>query len=152
MKKKLTIILILFLGVLNIYSQSVYKEKLGKCNTERFALESVERTAKIENHELIKSISKLISNEQRKKIKGKLKLQIIVYKEGNSCLFSYENDTNIKSLEMDFEGFKNFIDNNLKWKNGKQNVAALLEIKFKRKKIEFTRFGMNANIGWHELK
>lgn len=125
---------------------------LGECNTERFALESVERTAEIENHQLIESLSKLISSEQRKKIKGNLKLQIIVYKEGNSCLFSYENDTNIKSLEMNFEVFKNFIDSNLKWKNGKENVAALLDVEFKRKKIEFTRLGMNGNIGWHELK
>lgn len=152
MKILLSLILLLFFGIYNVFAQSIYKENLGNCNTQRFALESVDKTAEIENQELIKSVAKLITPEQRKKIRGILKLQIIVYKEGNSCLLSYENETNINSLELDFDKFKDFIDSNLGWKNGKQNVAALIEIKFKRKKIEISRFGMNGTLGWHQLK
>ncbi|ARN71090.1 hypothetical protein BST91_05205 [Nonlabens tegetincola] len=137
MKILLTLILLLFFGIYNVFAQSIYKVNLGNCNTQRFALESVDKIAEIENQELIKSVAKLITPEQRKKIRGILKLQIIVYKEGNSCLLSYENETNINSLELDFDKFKDFIDSNLEWKNGKQNVAALIEIKFKRKKLKF---------------
>ena len=152
MRKSIILFIILFAIFRNTYSQNVYKEKLKNCDTKVFALESQKKTAKIDDKELIKFISKITPDDIRKKIRGTLKIQIIVYKDGTSCLFSYENETNIKSSELKIEEFKKLVDSSLIWNNGIENVAALIEIKFKKKKIELNRFGMDGISGWHKLK
>jgi len=149
---KKTILIFTFLtSTLISYSQNVYKEQLSNCNTERFALESQKKIAKIDDNKLINLISKITTDKNRNTIKGVLKLQFIVYKNGKSCFFSYENETNIKTSELNIEEFKNIVDSNLIWENGIKNVTALLEIKFKKKKIQLTRFGMDGISGWHKL-
>lgn len=152
MRKTIILFIILFITLFNSYSQNVYKEKLRNCNTKHFALESKKKIAKINDNELIKFISKITTNDIRKKIRGILKIQIIVYKNGTSCLLSYENETNIKSSELKIEQFKNLVDSNLIWVNGIKNVATLIEIKYKKGKIKLNRFGMDGISGWHKLK
>jgi len=152
MTKTIILIIILFTTSFNSYSQNIYKEKLKRCNTKQFALESKNKTAKIADKELIKFISQITTDNIRKKIRGTLKIQIIVYKNGTSCLLSYENETNIKSSELKINEFKTLVDSSLIWENGIENVATLIEIKYQKKKITFTRFGLNGITGWHKLK
>jgi len=152
MRKRTILFIILFTTFYNTYSQNVYKEKLKNCDTKVFALESEKETAKIDNKELIKFISKITTVDIRKKIRGTLKIQIIVYKNGTSCLLSYENETNIKSSELKIKQFKNLVDAKLTWTNGIKNVAALIEIQFKKKNTKINRFGMDGKSGWHKLK
>ena len=103
-------------------------------------------------NKLIEFITSIIPDEVRDKIKGTLKLQIIVYKDGTSCLLSYENETNIKSKNLKIMTVKNLVDSKLVWTNGLENVAALVEIKFKKKGVLLKRLGMDGISGWHELK
>ncbi|MDT7833095.1 hypothetical protein RQM59_11930 [Flavobacteriaceae bacterium S356] len=152
MIKKLLFLLTICCCVLNSYSQNIYKIKLEGCDTEQFALESKHKTAKLHTEELTTFLTENISENTRKKIRGTLKLQIIVYTNGRSCLLSYENATNVTSSMLEIEKLKGLIDSKLVWENGKKNVAALIEIKFKRKKTLLTRYGMDAISGWHELK
>ncbi|WP_299443164.1 hypothetical protein [uncultured Aquimarina sp.] len=149
---KKNLLLFSILVSLYSYSQNIYEEKFEGCNTKRFALESEIETAKKDKNELIKLLTKHITNDAQQKLRGKLKLQIIVYMDGTSCLLSYENNTKLSSDELKIELIKELVDNELVWMNGKENIAALVELRFKRKEITLKRYGMNAKSGWHELK
>ncbi|NRB60444.1 MAG: hypothetical protein HRU50_10970 [Winogradskyella sp.] len=142
---------VLFISALCIHAQNIYKEQLEGCDTKMFALESETKTAHIDDTEIIKALSTLIDDTQRNKIKGKLKLQIIVYTDSSSCLLSYENDTNMKTTNLNIEEFRAYINENLVWTNKDKNVAALIEIKFKKKKVVIERLGMDGKRGWHIL-
>jgi len=135
-----------------LYSQNVYKEKFEDCSTKKFALESETETAKKDKNALIKLITQNIPENIQKKLRGKLKLQIIVYKDGTSCLLSYENSTTVNTDQLKIEKIKDIVDSKLVWINENKNVSALIELQFKKKKIVLKRYGMNAKSGWHELK
>ena len=148
--KKTAIILILITIVLisEINGQNLFPEKFEGCNTDVFALESDTTIAKIEDGKLIEIISKSLDEKSLKKIKGTLFLQIIVELNGNSCLISLQNETNIKSKKINL---KENIDNDLKWGKPEKKVAVIVVFYFKDSGIEIKRLGMNGKKGIHEL-
>jgi hypothetical protein len=148
---KFNLLIIAIISIITIgkaSSQSLFPDKFQGCNTDRFALESDSTTAKIDSDELIKIITSTLSDKQRNKISGKLTLQIIVDLNGNSCLLSVKNDTNIKTTKIDL---KSFIDNKLVWDRPTKKVAAIVLIGFTGDGIKIKRLGMNAKKGVHEL-
>ena len=149
MKNKLILLLIIsIITIGKVSSQSLFPEKFEGCKTDRFALESDTTTAKVDNEELIKFIADGFPEKLRNKIRGKLTLQVIVDLDGNSCLLSVKNDTNIKTEEL---GLKKIIDNNLVWNKPDKKVAAVVLLGFTRKEMKLKRLGMNAKRGVHEL-
>ena len=133
-------------------SQNIYDTKIGNCETSRFSLESEKETAKIDDSQLFKVIHNALDEDVRNKLRGLLKLQIIVYTDGSSCLLSYENDTNIDKKDLNLNQLKFLIGSELEWNQLEENVAVLLEVKFKKKKTKLFRYGMHGGLGWHRLK
>jgi hypothetical protein len=143
------ILLACLLGAISGYAQNIFPEKFDDCITDRFALESDTITAKIKDQDLIGVIMNSFDSKTKAKVRGTLSLQIIVDSEGNSCLMSLKNDTNIKTRNLNL---KPYIDKELKWKNRQQKVAAIVVYRFEDKGVKFKRLGMNAKKGVHELR
>lgn len=144
---------LLFLVFCNIsLAQHWYDVHLDSCNTARFALESKTETARINPDTLKDFFLENSKIKELKKLKGILRLQIIVYSDGTSCLLSYTNDTNKTPEEIGIINLKEAINNKLKWNIEEESVSVFLEIKFKKNKLSFTRLGFDANLGRHRLK
>ena len=144
---------ILFIFICNIgFSQQWYDEKYSDCDTSKFTLESKRLSASMDDKDLMKFLTTHLSFENNEKLKGILKLQIIVYTDGTSCLLSYTNDTNWNDTQISLVELKENIATDLVWTNEVENVSVLLEIKFKRNKISFKRYGMDRTSGYHVLK
>lgn len=131
------------------FSQHVFPEKFKGCITDEFALESDSMTVKIEEAELIRVLTGGMDEKYINKIKGTLLLQILVDLQGNSCLLSLENKTNIKTKKLKL---KKAIDGNLVWNKPHQKVAAIVAINFEGGRIALKRLGTNYYKGVHELK
>lgn len=144
--KLIFIITILCSKVLN--SQNIFPEKFDGCNTEQFSIENDSVIAKINPQEFIKIIFSNVDAKIKGKIDGSLSFQIVVDKDGKSCLLSLENKTNIKTKALNL---KTTIDNNLTWSIPKERVSPIIILKFKNREVFFTRLGLNGNIGWHEI-
>lgn len=143
------IVLVCLLGTIRGYAQNIFPEKFDNCSTDRFALESDTIIAKVDDEDLINVIMKSFDNKTRARVRGTLSLQIIVDLQGNSCLMSLKNDTNIRTKNLNI---KPYIDKELKWENGNGKVAAIVVYRFEDSGVKFKRLGMNANRGVHELR
>lgn len=151
MKKILSTLL--FLVFCNIsFAQHWYDVHLDPCNTERFALESKTETARINPDTLKDFFLENSKIKELKKLKGILRLQIIVYSDGTSCLLSYTNDTNKTPEEIGIINLKEAISKELKWNIEDESVSVFLEVKFKKNKLSFNRLGFDANLGRHRLR
>lgn len=150
MKNLLLYLILSFTSILS--AQNVYKVKLEGCDTERFALESQRATTTVEDDILLKFVTKHLSPEVRAQLRGILKLQILVYTNGSSCFLSYENETNASRADFNIPAMKTAIDAELTWSPPEKNIAALIEIRFSKKKAIIKRYGMHGALGWHELK
>lgn len=135
------------IGINICYAQHIFPEKFGGCNTDRFALESDSIRAKIQDEKLLTVLFASFDNKTRTRIRGTLSLQIIVDTEGNSCLISLKNETNISTKKFNL---KQNIDSDLKWNKLQERVAAVVVFRFDDKGVKFKRLG-NAKKGVHEL-
>ena len=130
------------------YTQNLFPEKFDNCNTDHFSLESDTITAKIQDEQLLNIFKQSFDQKTIDKLRGNLSLQIIVDLEGNSCLISLKNETNIKSKKLNL---KQNIDSNLKWDKPQKKVAAIIVFIFEENRLKFLRLGINAKKGVHEL-
>lgn len=144
---RLILILTFFIGI-TVQAQNIFPEKFQDCNTDQFALESDTTIARISDDEFISIVIKSFSKKTKQKINGILSMQIIVDLDGKSCLLSIENKTNISSSKLNL---KNTIDNHLIWNKPTKKVAAIVILNFSDNNISLKRFGLNGNIGWHEI-
>ena len=133
---------------LDAYSQNIFPEKFDGCVTDRFALESDSTTAIVQEEHLVNVVLGSLDNKTKEKIRGTLSLQIIVDLDGNSCLISLKNETNVKTKNL---GIKQRIDEELKWNKPHQKVAAIVVFRFEKNGVKFKRLGMNGKRGVHEL-
>ncbi len=132
-----------------IHAQNIFPEKYKGCNTDHFTLEKDSLKTTIDSKYLVKTILSGMSLETKSSIKGTLKLQIIVDLEGNSCLISIDNKTNIESSDLQL---KNAIDTNLKWNIiEKVKVSPLIILKFKKKSVAISRIGVSGNFEMNEI-
>ncbi|MBP6184255.1 MAG: hypothetical protein KA479_04890 [Saprospiraceae bacterium] len=145
--KRLIFIIIFFIGK-TLQAQNIFPENFQDCNTDHFALESDTTVAKISDEDFINIIIGGFGKKTKQKIKGILSMQIIVDLDGKSCLLSIENKTNISSSKLKI---KNTIDTYLIWNKPTKKVAAIVVLNFSNNKISLKRFGLNGNIGWHEI-
>lgn len=149
MRKCTTILLLCIFAVSNdAFSQYIFSETYTGCDTDRFTLESDSCIAKITDEDFISVITSGFTDKVKNKIKGTLSLQIIVDPQGNSCLISLKNETNVKTRRLKL---KQAIDNFLKWETSYKKVAAIVLLDFDEEDIQLTRFGMNSEKGVHVL-
>ena len=141
MKNLFLCFILTFSSVLN--AQNVYKVKLEGCDTERFALESQRATTAVDDDILLEFVTKHLSPEDRAQLRGILKLQILVYTDGSSCFLSFENQTNSNLAIFNIPAMKSAMDADLTWSPPEKNVAALIEIRFTKKKAIVERYGMH---------
>ncbi|MGK7392311.1 MAG: hypothetical protein ACNS60_18300 [Candidatus Cyclobacteriaceae bacterium M2_1C_046] len=150
MEKLILVILpLLLISYGNSFSQHIFPDAYIGCNTDRFTMESDSTIAKIDDAELLQVLKSGFSNKAKEKIKGKLSLQLIIDAQGNSCLISLKNETNIRTKKLKL---KETIDTNLKWNRPDRKVAVILILDFEGPEVTFTRFGMNKEKGVHVLK
>ena len=81
-------------------------------------------------------------------MRGTVKVQIIVDLNGNSCLLSLENITNISSKKLNL---KSWIDDNIIWEIPSNKVAAIIILDFTDQGIGYKRMGFDGKKGWHYL-
>jgi hypothetical protein len=131
------------------YGQHLFPEKFKGCNTDQFSLESDSVTAKINSQTLVSLITSSLTEDQVETATGTLSLQIIVEKNGESCLLSLKNDTNLKTKQLHL---KENIDGKLHWEKVGDKVAAVVVLRFSSGAISIKRLGMNGKRGVHELR
>lgn len=130
------------------HAQHIFPEKFFVCNTDRFALEKETTIARIDKKKLIQVIVNGIDKTPKPKVWGRLSLQIVVDREGNSCLLSMHNQTTLLSAQLNL---KKAIDQHLVWEKPAQQVAALVVIDFFGRRSTVKRIGLDANAGWYEI-
>lgn len=131
-----------------VFSQNVFPEKFEGCVTDEFALESDTATAKYDGIEFVFQMKDWLGAKVLTRLRGTLKLQIIVSLDGSSCLLSVENLTNVKTKKMKL---KEFVDTKAKWDPLPEKVAALVILEFTDLGVRYRRRGYG-NVGWHYLK
>ena len=148
--KQITYIIVFFLlGIVNhLKAQHLFSTTFQDCVTDEFALESDTVNARLSSVDFVESIMEQLNPEVKKKIKGELVFQILVDKEGNSCLLSFENKTNIRTKKLKF---KKWIDHTIKWQAPTEKVSAIISLKFKGNHVDYSRMGNNGDKGWHVL-
>ena len=146
MKHLLLIIIMLF--SFQIYCQNIFDKKFNNCKTEYFTTESDTTSVKMVS-DFVSILSSNFEKEIVKKIRGVLSLQIIVDKEGRSCLLSLNNKTNIDTEKLDI---KSIIDKNLLWKKTKQKISVIVATKFYGNAVEVKRIGLSKEKGFHEIE
>ncbi|MDP5099802.1 MAG: hypothetical protein NWQ09_00610 [Nonlabens sp.] len=137
---------------LNVLGQNIYPEKIEGCNTELFSLESKTPNAKKSNSSIASVIAKAIDKKVLKKTNGVLKIQVIAYEDYSSCMYSYENRTNMLDQELNMVAIKQAIDEQLIWDSVYETCSPMIELYFKKGKIRVRRMGFDGNDGLHELK
>src|SRR5699024_7518781 len=123
---KFLIVFFLLLTALQGHSQHIFAEKFGKCNTDRFVMESDSITIQ-PVEDLIEVLSINMEEETVKKIRGILFLQVLVDQKGRSCLLSAENSTNIATEQL---FLKDLIDHNLFWQWPDEKTAVVIGLNF----------------------
>lgn len=130
-------------------AQNIYHTQFEGCNTDHFSMESDSTTAKLNGTEFVTKLQDAIGKKTCAKLRGEIKLQIIVDLNGNSCLISMENDTKLKPKDFDF---KKFIDEEIHWQIPSKKVGPIIVLEFTKYGIGYRRLGMNGNRGWHFLE
>ena len=149
MKVIFTVIIVTFLSSLNfINAQNVFPKKFNGCITDLFAMERDTTTAKINSIKFVQDLKTHLGEINCSKLRGTLKLQIIVDLNGNSCLLSLENITNISSKKLNL---KSWIDDNIIWEIPSNKVAAIIILDFTDQGIGYKRMGFDGKKGWHYL-
>src|SRR5699024_885900 len=105
-----------------ISSQNIFEQKYMGCNTSRFTTES-DSIMVLPSQNIKSFFEENIRKDILKQLEGDLSFQIIVDEAGNSCLLSYENNTNQKDSRLQF---KQQIDETLKWKRPGQRTSVIV--------------------------
>lgn len=145
---KIWLLIIFLIFQVRVYSQELLPEKFAACDAPSFLLESDTTVARISDDKLIAIIVSGFEKNVKTKIAGVLQMQIIVDSNGNSCLLSIKNKTNIKTEALNL---KNTIDQKLKWNRPMQGVSTLVVLYFEATQISLKRFGYSSEYGWQEI-
>lgn len=147
--QKTSFLVFTFLLITNYsLSQNLFDEKFEGCKTSHFVVESDTISINTVDQDVVTILANSFKKEVRTDIRGILSIQILVDQEGNSCVLSVENKTNIKTDELDI---KSIIDEKLKWTIPEENKSVIVSIKFYGDSVELKRIGLNADKGFHEL-
>lgn len=133
----------------DLMAQHMFKEKFEDCKTKRFTTEKDSISVQENEKDIIYILANNFTEENVKKIKGLLSLQIIVDTNGNSCLLSITNDTNLKTKKLNI---KQIIDKKLTWRKPDEKTSVLLGIKFYGSEVEKKRIGMSKEKGFHAIR
>tara|TARA_R100000306_G_C4377689_1_gene142718 strand:- start:723 stop:1187 length:465 start_codon:yes stop_codon:yes gene_type:complete len=152
MKKScLVTIAILAFTTFTAFGQNIYPEKLEGCNTEQFGLENDSIDAHKSNKFLSELIVKAIEKDVLQELRGILKIQVIAYSDGSSCMISYENATNKSEKAINILGIKKLIDKELVWDSVDKVVSPMIEFYFLYDTLKVKRMGFGGKKGWHEI-
>ena len=147
---KLILSLLVFLAFqAPLFSQNIFEEKFEGCNTDHFVMESDSISVRLKGAGLLEILEDNFDENVVKKIQGDLTLQVLVDLQGNSCLLSIENKTNIATESLNI---KEIIDNKLKWYKPSKKTSPILAIRFSGAAAEVVRIGLNGKKGFHQLK
>lgn len=140
---KIKILFFLLLSFNYFQAQNLFPLKIEGCQTDKFELEKDSIKANIGTRKFIDIICSNLNSEDLSRIKGVLKVQIIVYKDGSSCLISFDNKTNIKTSKFNL---KKTIDEKVKWETkSDEKISPLIILNFSKKSILFRRIGISGN-------
>ncbi len=153
--KKIFFVLICVISI-GAKGQNIFPVKFAGCTTDRFQLES-KIIAPADKDSLLYSIVSSLDKDIVDELRGELYIQVIIDTTGSPCCLSIENKSNssIGRLHID-----EVINNNTKWSKpdvyedagNRLKVAAVITLKFDKKKIYFKRLGYNGKTGWKELE
>ncbi|PKO99296.1 MAG: hypothetical protein CVU03_02380 [Bacteroidetes bacterium HGW-Bacteroidetes-2] len=146
MKNKVLIYILLAFS-LNTFAQDIFEKKFENCDTEKFVMESNTISVK-QKTDFVNILATNFDKKTVKEIRGLLSLQVIVNEEGGSCLLSIDNETNIRTEDLNL---KMIIDNEVKWYKPKEKTSVILAIKFYGNEVELKRIGLSSEKGFHEL-
>ena len=146
MKNKVLIYILLAFS-LNTFAQDIFEKKFENCDTEKFVMERNTISVK-QKTDFVNILATNFDKKTVKEIRGLLSLQVIVNEEGGSCLLSIDNETNIRTEDLNL---KMIIDNEVKWYKPKEKTSVILAIKFYGNEVELKRIGLSSEKGFHEL-
>ncbi|AKQ46414.1 hypothetical protein TH63_13535 [Rufibacter radiotolerans] len=149
MSKKITLLLLFFGLLAKGYGQHLFEEKFKGCAIDQFTLEKDSATVHLPDRELLTIFLSGVAPKERQKIRGILTVQILVDGQGNSCLVSLRNETNLKTRKWHLP---QAVAAGLKWPIPPKKVALVLAVKFTEKGAQFRRFGVDNSLDWKVIK
>ncbi|MCD7901813.1 MAG: hypothetical protein LUH22_18760 [Bacteroides sp.] len=144
MKKTTFILLLLFSIIVKTHAQNLFPETFDGCSFEAFHIESKITTARISS---LGILGPLMEEKSLSNIEGVLMMQVYVDIDGQACLISADNQTNIPTKEFNLENAVR----KTKWTNGQKAVCAIVHITFEDAIAEVRRLGINRDLGVHEI-
>lgn len=127
-----------FMAIGTLKAQYVYPEKFENCYLDEFKFEETSIIAEVDNELLKAAVTKGWDAKMLKGAEGNLGLQILVDRQGKSCLMSVRNDSNLKLKKLNLE---ENINEHLKWKGQSEKISAILVLHFEEGEITIKRLG-----------
>ncbi len=147
---------IITLLLFSLFSQSalaqhLFPEKYYRCNIAGMTLEQDTAKAKKDPSEFIELFTSSTPEATRRRLEGRLTMQIVVYQDGSNCLLSVENNTTVTTEDL---GLKTMIDKKLRWFPHKDlYISTIVELTFDGAgEVVYRRLGFDFDRGLHELK
>jgi len=143
MKHTLALVGLLFFNVMS--GQNLYPEKYQNCSVSRFCLDCSEIKAE-PPHNFVKKFLNELNQKALNKITGTIEVQILIDSNGNPCLLSAENKSNIKSKKLKLEKGINHAGN---WSpaisnHKRESVSVSLILIFKNGQLSIHRREFNS--------
>lgn len=127
-----------FMVIGTLKAQYVYPEKFDNCYLDEFKFEETSIIAEVDNELLKAAVTKGWDAKMLKGAEGNLGLQILVDRQGKSCLMSVRNDSNLKLKKLNLE---ENVNEHLKWKGQSEKISAIVVLQFEEGEITIKRLG-----------
>ena len=147
--------LILFIATMlttTVYGQHIFTEQESNCNYQSMSLESSKILVDYKsNDSLYYDLIKNVDIKYLAKVKGDVKIQLLVDSQGSPCCVSVSNETNVSSSKLKIVKNVNSMTGWRKPTSPYTKVCIILELIYENDKVTVKRLGVGGNRKFAEL-
>jgi len=149
--KKLILLIVTMLTT-TVYGQHIFTEQESNCNYQSMSLESSKILVEYKsNDSLYYDLIKNVDIKYLAKVKGDIKIQILVDSQGSPCCVSVSNETNVSSSKLKIVKNVNSMTGWNKPTSSYTKVCIIIEIIYENDKVTVKRLGVGGNRKFVEL-
>ena len=149
--KKLILLIVTMLTT-TVYGQHIFTEQESNCNYQSMSLESSKILVEYKsNDSLYYDLIKNVDIKYLAKVKGDIKIQILVDSQGSPCCVSVSNETNVSSSKLKIVRNVNSMTGWNKPTSPYTKVCIIIEIVYENDMVTVKRLGVGGNRKFVEL-
>jgi len=146
------ILLIATMLTTTVYGQHIFTEQESNCNYQSMSLESSKILVEYKsNDSLYYDLIKNVDIKYLAKVKGDIKIQILVDSQGSPCCVSVSNETNVSSSKLKIVRNVNSMTGWNKPTSPYTKVCIIIEIVYENDMVTVKRLGVGGNRKFVEL-